>query len=38
MPIEKLIQSMKPETPLQIDSASGTFGAASSTSAAAGPQ
>jgi pilus assembly protein CpaC len=30
MPIEKLIQSMKPETPLMIDSGTGGFGAGSS--------
>jgi pilus assembly protein CpaC len=35
MPVEKLIQSMKPETPLVIDSATGGFGAASSAGATA---
>jgi pilus assembly protein CpaC len=37
MPVEKLIDSMKPETPLTIEQSSGTFGGASggaSTSAA----
>jgi pilus assembly protein CpaC len=40
MPIEKLIQSMKPETPLRIDSAAGSFGDATSAGAApaSGPQ
>jgi len=40
MPVEKLIQSMKPETPLRIDSDTGGFGGASTTSAApaSGPQ
>jgi pilus assembly protein CpaC len=41
MPVEKLIDSMKPETPLTVEGASGTFGAASSgasTSAAPAPQ
>jgi pilus assembly protein CpaC len=32
MPVEKLIQSMKPEAPLVIDSASGNFGTGSTTS------
>ncbi len=34
MHVEKLIESMKPETPLVIESATGTFGAGSSTSVA----
>jgi pilus assembly protein CpaC len=35
LPVEKLIQSMKPETPLKIDSATGGFGASSTSSAPA---
>jgi pilus assembly protein CpaC len=34
MPVEKLIESMKPETPLVIESSSGQFGTGSQTTAA----
>jgi pilus assembly protein CpaC len=34
MPVEKLVESMKPETPLVIDSTTGTFGAGSTANAA----
>jgi hypothetical protein len=40
MPVEQLIESMKPETPLVIEGASGSFGASSaatSTSATPSP-
>ena len=35
IPVEKLIDSMKPETPLMIEGSSGTFGAASTGASAA---
>lgn len=35
MPVEKLVQSMKPETPLVIDTENGTFGSGSSSGSAA---
>jgi pilus assembly protein CpaC len=38
MPVEQLIQSMKPETPMVVDSASGSFGGGSSVATPTAPQ